>query len=226
LLPARYDAADPSGKAECKRTLQEALGFRQDPALPLFGTVSRIDPQKGIDLIGGVAPGLVDDSAQLVVLGTGQQALLDELRALARAWTQSVAVVERFDEEAAHRIYAGADFFLMPSRFEPCGLGQLVALRYGTPPIVHRTGGLADTVRDVDAHPGAGNGFSFDVPDARGLAWACGRAARTFRESPDRLARLRRRGMREDLSWTRSARAHLGVLELATRRERVRVMDG
>ncbi len=226
LLPATYHADDLSGKAECKRDLQRALGFRVDPSLPLFGTVSRIDAQKGIDLIGDAAPRLVERNAQVVVLGTGQPALLDRLQSLASFWKQSVAVVERFDEEAAHRIYAGSDFFLMPSRFEPCGLGQLVALRYGTPPVVHRTGGLADTVRDADVRPDDGNGFAFDVPDAEGLAWACGRAMRTFAEAPAQLAALRDRGMREDLSWTRSAREHLGVCELAVRRERRRVMDG
>jgi starch synthase len=223
-LAAPFDAGDLAGKASCKAALQRELGLREGPEFPLFGVVSRLDPQKGIDLVEMVAPRLVEQHAQLVVLGVGQHRLIEPLIGLAGLWRQSVAVVERFDEALAHRIYAAADFFLMPSRFEPCGLGQMVALRYGAAPVVRRTGGLADTVRDLDAHPHTGNGFVFEHADAGGLHWACERALRLFREDPDRLDALRRAGMAEDFSWDRSARTYDKVLERAVLRERRRVM--
>ncbi|MDQ7007171.1 MAG: glycogen synthase GlgA [Acidobacteriota bacterium] len=224
-LPASYDAGNPAGKTRCKRALQEELGLGPRDEAPLFGVVSRIDPQKGIDLIEQAAPWLVDQGAQLVLLGSGRPGLLDPLHGLARIWRESVSIHERFDEALAHRIYAGADFFLMPSRFEPCGLGQMVALRYGTPPIARRTGGLADTVRDTSEHPDGGNGFLFDTPDAEGLIWACRRAIDLYRQQPAELMALRRRGMIEDLSWEHSAQTYRRLLRRAVRRERRRVME-
>lgn len=224
-LARTYTGTDLGGKAECKAALQRELGFREGAEYPVFGMVSRIDPQKGIDLVEMVAPWLVEQQAQVVVLGAGQRRLIEPLLGLARIWSQSVAVVERFDEALAHRIYAGSDFFLMPSRFEPCGLGQLVALRYGTPPIVRRTGGLADTVRDLDEHPQDGNGFVFNHADAGGLQWACDRALRLFRDDPAQFAAVRRRGMAEDLSWDRSARLYDAVLARAVDRERNRILS-
>ncbi len=223
-LPALFDSRRLSGKGVCKAALQRELGLREGAEHPLFGMVSRLDPQKGIDLVEMVAPWLVEQSAQLVVLGAGQHRLIEPLVGLAAMWRQSVAVVERFDEGLAHRIYAGSDFFLMPSRFEPCGLGQMVALRYGALPIVRRTGGLADTVRDLDEHPEEGNGIVFEHADPGGLQWACDRAVRLYREDQARLSALRRRGMMEDFSWDRSARTYDRVLERAALRERRRVM--
>ncbi len=218
-LPVPYDATRPAGKAAAKEALQHALGFRVDPSLPLFGVVSRLVHQKGIDLVAEVAPWLVRESAQLVVLGSGDPALAEPLRGLAATWRQSVAVIERFDEGMAHRIYGGADFFLMPSRFEPCGLGQMIALRYGTLPVVRRTGGLADTVIDVLDHPETGNGLVFEHADPGGLRWACERALELFRTRPELLAAARRRGMLADLSWARSAARYEEVLRRAAARE-------
>ncbi|MCU0231242.1 MAG: glycogen synthase [Acidobacteria bacterium] len=223
-LPRSFSAEDPSGKAAVKAALQQELGFRVDSNLPLFGMVSRIDPQKGVDLVEQVAPLLVERSGQIVVLGTGQRRLIEPLLGLAAMWRQSVAVVERFDEPLAHRIYGGSDFFLMPSRFEPCGLGQMAALRYGTLPIVRRTGGLADTVVDLDEHPEAGTGFVFEHADAAGLSWACERALRLFAEGPRALEPIRRRAMELDFSWDRSARVYDHVLERAALREKRRVL--
>ncbi len=219
-LPVPYDAGRLAGKAAAKEALQHALGFRVDPSLPLFGVVSRLAHQKGIDLVAAVAPWLVRESAQLVILGSGEAALVEPLRSLASTWRQSVAVVERFDEGLAHRIYGGADFFLMPSRFEPCGLGQMIALRYGTLPVVRRTGGLADTVVDVLDHPETGNGLLFEHADPGGLRWACERALELFRARPDLLTAARRRGMRADFSWARSAARYEEVLRRAAARER------
>lgn len=223
-LAAAFDSHHLSGKAVCKAALQRELGLREGAEHPLFGVVSRLDPQKGIDLVEVVAPWLVEQKAQLVVLGAGQHRLIEPLVGLAGLWRQSVAVAERFDEGLAHRIYAGSDFFLMPSRFEPCGLGQMVSLRYGALPIVRRTGGLADTVRDLDEHPDDGNGIVFEHADPGGLRWACDRALRLFREDQDGLDDLRRRGMMEDFSWDRSARTYDKVLDRAVLRERRRVL--
>lgn len=223
-LPRPYGPDDLGGKAQAKAELQAELGLDADPQKPLFGMVSRIDPQKGIDLVEHAAPWLVDQNAQVVVLGTGQHRLIEPLLGLASIWRRSVAVVERFDERLAHRIYAGSDFFLMPSRFEPCGLGQMVALRYGTPPIVRRTGGLADTVHDLDQDPSRGTGFVFEHADASGLMWACTRALQVFRKTPEALQQIRRRGMEEDFSWDHSARLYDAVLERAALREKRRVL--
>ena len=224
-LPASYDADALAGKAHCKRALQRELGLGQRADAPLLGIVSRIDPQKGIDLVEQAAPWIVEQGAQLVLLGSGRRGMLDPLHGLARIWRESVSINERFDEALAHRIYGAADFFLMPSRFEPCGLGQMVALRYGTPPIARRTGGLADTVRDIAEHADGGNGFLFDTPDAGGLIWACNRALELFRTQPAALEALRRRAMAEDLSWENSARIYQRLLQRAVRRERRRVME-
>ena len=120
--------------------------------------IGRLDPQKGFDLLAGAAPTLLERGARLVVQGSGHPSLADPFRAIASDHPRQVAFIERFDRAMARRIYAGADFFAMPSRFEPCGQGQMIALRYGTPPIVHRTGGLADTVVDETTHPGRGPG--------------------------------------------------------------------
>lgn len=222
-LPLPYGAGSPTGKSFCKTALQTEMGLRSRADLPLFGVVSRLDPQKGLDLLAPVAPRLIEREAQLVVLGSGQRQLIEPLRGLAELWRESVAIVERFDEPLAHRIYAGADFFLMPSRFEPCGLGQLVALRYGTVPIVRRTGGLADTVRDIDEHPDDGTGIVFEHADAAGLTWACERALKLFHGPAVRLDEIRRRALREDFSWDRSAAVYEAVLERAIRSERQRV---
>lgn len=224
FLPSHFDAQNLQGKAACKEALQRELGLLVGAECPIFGIVSRIDPQKGIDLLESVAPWLVEERAQIIVLGTGQRAVIEPLLGLARIWKQSVSIIERFDEPLAHRIYAGSDFFLMPSRFEPCGLGQMVALRYGAIPVVRRTGGLADTVRDLDEHPEDGNGIVFEHADSNGLGWAAGRALNLFRNGPERLTQVRITGMNEDFSWDRSAHRYDEVLELAALRERRRVL--
>src|SRR5436190_1676540 len=140
--------------------------------------IGRLDPQKGFDLLADAAPTLLERGARLVVQGSGHPNLADPFRAIAIEHPRQVAFIERFDRQMARRIYAGADFFAMPSRFEPCGQGQMIALRYGTPPIVHRTGGLADTVVDETTHPGAGTGFAFKGATMVGLLDACAAAMR------------------------------------------------
>jgi starch synthase len=200
-LPANYSRGDLAGKAECRRALLTELGFDPADGRPVLGMIGRLDPQKGFDLLAAAAKDLLVEGARIVVLGTGDPKLVADLRALAAKRKDSVAVLETFDRALARRIYAGADLYLMPSRFEPCGQGQMIALRYGTPAIVHRTGGLADTVIDADASPDEGTGFVFDVPKPPGLLEACRRAMSHFHAGGDAWAELQDRGMAIDWSW-------------------------
>lgn len=200
-LAESYSRADLTGKAACRRALLSELGFDPDDAGPLLGMIGRLDPQKGFDLLAGATPELVADGGRLVVLGSGDPSVLGDLRDLATAHPQSVAVVQAFDRALARRIYAGADLYAMPSRFEPCGQGQMIALRYGTPAIAHRTGGLADTVLDVDDHPTEGTGFVHDDATTASLLDACRRAISHYRAGGKEWAALRDRGMAIDWSW-------------------------
>jgi starch synthase len=204
-LAARYSRSDRAGKADCRADLLRTVGFDPADARPVIGMIGRLDPQKGFDLLAGAAPTLLEHGARLVVQGSGHPALADPFRALAAANPDRVAFIERFDRVMARRIYAGADFFAMPSRFEPCGQGQMIALRYGTPPIVSRTGGLADTVIDETANPGQGTGFSFGQTTVAGLLSACERAIAMRAAGGAAWDRLLDRGMAVDFDWTTGA---------------------
>jgi starch synthase len=205
-LAAPYSRDDRSGKVACRADLLDRLGMDATDGRPVLGMIGRLDPQKGFDLLAEAAPELLADGFRLVVQGSGPPELVAGLRALAVARPDRVALIERFDRDMARRIYAGADGFLMPSRFEPCGTGQMVALRYGTPPIVHATGGLRDTVRDEHDHPGAGTGFVFRHATADGLLWACREFARRYLAGGGAWESLLERGMAVDFDW-RSASA-------------------
>jgi starch synthase len=200
-LPATYSRADLAGKAVCRRALLQEIGFDPDEDGPVLGMIGRLDPQKGFDLLTGAAAELLEDGARIVVLGTGDPELVAELHRIARRHGSRVAVLERFDRAIARRIYAGVDLYLMPSRFEPCGQGQMIALRYGTPAIVHRTGGLADTVLDVDDRPADGTGFVFANATASSLVDTCMRAMAHYRRGGAEWAALQDRGMAIDWSW-------------------------
>ena len=206
LIAAPYSRADRSGKVACRADLLARLGMDPADRGPVLGMVGRLDPQKGFDLLAAAAPALLADGTRLVVQGSGPPEQVAALRVLAAARPDRLALIERFDREMARRIYAGADGFLMPSRFEPCGTGQMIALRYGTPPIVHATGGLRDTVRDEHDHPGAGTGFVFRNATADGLIWACRQFAARFRAGGGVWESLLERGMAVDFDW-RSASA-------------------
>ncbi len=208
-LAAPYSAADQRGKAVCKAALQEELALAIDPAIPLLGVIGRLVEQKGIDLLAAVAPDLLEGGAQLVVLGSGDPAYLGRWRRLAERYAHRLSLTLGFDAARAQRIYAGADLFLMPSRFEPCGLGQLIALRYGTIPVVRAVGGLADTVRDLDDDPRGGNGFTFGHHERAAFADALARALRAY--GRDGWAALRERAMREDHSWAVSAGRYVAL---------------
>jgi len=200
-LAAPYSRDDRTGKTVCRADLLTRNGFDPDDDGAVIGMIGRLDPQKGFDLLAGAVPTLLERGARLIVQGSGHPSLADPFRAIAADHPRQVAFIERFDRVMARRIYAGADLFAMPSRFEPCGQGQMIALRYGTPPIVHRTGGLADTVIDETTHPGAGTGFSFTGASIRRLLDACDRAMRLRAHGGAAWEGLLDRGMAVDFDW-------------------------
>jgi len=205
-LVARFSARDLAGKDRSKAALQEELHLPVRPQVPLIGMVGRLAEQKGIDLVAEVLPRLLGLDVQLAVLGSGQRSLEQVFVRASRDHPERVAARIGFDEGMAHRIEAGADLFLMPSRFEPCGLNQMYSLRYGTVPVVHAVGGLEDTVQDHDGK-GGGTGFKFHEYSPRALWDTLQRALDVY---PDRLAweGLVQRGMSQDFSWDRSAASY------------------
>jgi len=206
-LVAKYTAAKAvKAKARNRRALRKEFGLADDPDVPLVGIVSRLVDQKGFDLIAAISDELRDLPLQLVVLGTGHPGYEQLFSELATS-SDNVRARIGFDVALSHRIYAGADFFLMPSAFEPGGLGQLIALRYGTLPIVHATGGLADTVTDLDADPSNGNGICFTAYTASALLDALHGALRLYKER-ERWPSLVGRAMSYDSHWSTSARAY------------------
>jgi starch synthase len=209
-LAAPYSRADRAGKAACRADLLARVGMDPADRGPVLGMIGRLDPQKGFDLLAEAAPALLEDGFRLVVQGSGPAELVAGLRTLATDRPADVVLIERFDRDMARRIYAGVDGFLMPSRFEPCGTGQMIALRYGTPPIVHATGGLRDTIRDEHDSPGAGTGFVFRDATAGSLRWACGQFGQRFRAGGGAWESLLERGMAVDFDWrTASAPAYV-----------------
>jgi starch synthase len=217
-LAAPYSSAEPSGKAACRADLLARLGFDPTDDAPVLGMIGRLDPQKGFDLLADAAPALLAMGARLAVQGSGNPELAAAFRALAAARPDRVALVERFDRAMARRIYAGADFFLMPSRFEPSGQGQMIAMRYGTPPIVRWTGGLADSVVDELSHPGEGNGFAFGPATPGALAAACEAAIGMRARGGAPWDGVIERGMATDFDWTTgSAPRYAAMYERALR---------
>jgi starch synthase len=214
-LAQPFEAANLAGKAACKLALQREAGLTSSRVTPLIGAISRLSNQKGFDLVDLVIePLLRNHDAQVVILGTGDQRYHDQLNALRARFPQQLAVFLTFNAALAQQIYAGADMFLMPSRFEPCGLGQMIAMRYGTVPIVRSTGGLADTVRDFDPATGEGNGFSFRAYDSMALFAALIRALETYRHRGI-WQQLVLRGMAADFSWSASARRYVELYRRA-----------
>ncbi len=202
-LPHRYDAADLAGKARNKQALLDLLKLSGGAGLPLIGMVTRLTRQKGIDLLYDVLPEvLAAGSAQLVVLGSGEHHYERFLHGLQERFPGRAVFYSGYSEELAHLIEAAADLFLMPSMYEPCGLNQMYSLKYGTVPIVRRTGGLADSVRHFDPATGEGTGVVFNDFDPDGVRWAIAQALEWHR-SPSLWRRLVLNGMREDFSWER-----------------------
>jgi starch synthase len=210
-IPVQYNQRCLFHKTENKRALQAHFGLPVDSGRPLFGVISRLVEQKGIDLILEIVTKLVAGNAQLVILGSGDPVIESAIRKARAEWPQHVAAFLGYDEALAHQIEAGADIFLMPSRFEPCGLNQIYSQRYGTVPIVRHTGGLADTVTDTTPETlenGTATGFSFTATRAEALLAAVTRALQYYRE-PDAWQQIITNGMKQDFSWKRSAERYL-----------------
>lgn len=214
-LPQSFDAEHLEGKQACKRELRERLGLAPDANRPLVAVISRITYQKGSDVVLAITPEILRQGAQVAVLGTGEAELETALRTLAARHPGELSVTIGFDEGLSHLMEAGADLFLMPSRYEPCGLNQMYSQRYGTPPVVHATGGLADTV--VDATPehiaaGTATGFVFHDMHYATVLEAVRRALAAWQDRP-LWRRIQQAGMRMDFSWERSARAYLELYQ-------------
>jgi starch synthase len=215
LIAERYDATTLKRKAANKRALQSRFGLEPRRAIPLLGAVSRLTTQKGLDLLLDIADAVLALPAQIVIVATGDKALEQRLLALTAARPGRLASFIGFDEKLAHLVEAGADAFVMPSRFEPCGLNQMYSQRYGTPPIVHATGGLVDSV--VDCTPrsladGMATGFKFFAPTAEALIGAIERCAAAYDDAAIWRA-LQRNGMARDFSWSAAAREYGALYE-------------
>ena len=219
-LPAPFDAGDLSGKQAAKRALLETFGFTVTDDLlarPVVGMVSRMVDQKGLDLIAAVAGALPSLDATFTIVGTGEPRYQDMWRALSRRSPDRISAFIGFDERRAHLVEGGADIFLMPSRFEPCGLNQMYSLRYGTVPVVRAVGGLVDTVRPYNPRNGQGNGFLFADYHPRALIETLSTALATY---PNKKiwTRLQKNGMRADVSWDRSAGEYVKMYRKLRRR--------
>ena len=214
-IAVQYDLDSLERKVENKLALQREGNLKEDANIPVVGIVSRLADQKGFDLLEPIIePLLVETGLQLVLLGTGDQHYQDLFRRIGQRYSGQVAIALTFDVGLAQRIYAGADMFLMPSRYEPCGLGQMIAMRYGTIPVVRRTGGLADTVADYQPASGEGNGFVFQNYTSQACYTAIIRAIEAYRR-PMEWRQLQRRGMLADLSWAASARRYVELYHKA-----------
>jgi starch synthase len=209
-IAAQFDINSLDKRAENKGTLQERARLPVEPDVPLLAMISRLCDQKGFDLLEQIAQPLFAQGVQFVVLGIGDQHYQEMLRSLAARYPEQVASFLTFNTELAQQIYAGSDMFLMPSRFEPCGLGQLIAMRYGSVPIVRRVGGLADTVQEYDPRTGEGNGFTFNNYDPWELFAAIVRALELYRFK-DIWRMLQQCGMAADDSWYASAVRYVDV---------------
>lgn len=213
LIAQRYDANSLAAKRVNTRALQRRMGLVEDDSIPVLGVVSRLAHQKGLDLLLQIAPRLAAMPAQLAVQGVGDEDIQNAFASLARRHPGRIAVNLGFDETLAHLVEAGADMFLMPSRFEPCGMNQMYSQRYGTPPVVHATGGLADSVVDCDPSTladGSATGFVFTPAGAAEFLHAVERAVAAWRDSATWTA-LQRNGMAKDFGWGASAVRYLEI---------------
>jgi starch synthase len=220
FIPENYSEKKLEGKSVCKNFLQKELGLPENNQVPLFGMVSRMTDQKGLDLLEQCADEILSQDIQICFLGTGSHHFEDFLRGLVHRYPDKVSATIGFDEKLAHRIEAGADIYLMPSRYEPCGLNQMYSLIYGTIPIVHSTGGLADSVVGANAKnlkAGTATGFCFDEYQAGKLVEQINRAVTLFHDQPQ-WKKLVSTAMIQDCSWEQSASEYLKVYEEALER--------
>lgn len=212
-LWARFDASDRAGKVENKRRLQEELGLQVDGSVPLFSAISRLAEQKGFDILMDAFDRMMDHGMQFVLLGTGDPTYERFFEQAQERYPGRVASLITFSEAWAHRIEASADVFLMPSHYEPCGLNQQYSLRYGTVPLVRATGGLKDTVFELDVEADTGNGFLFEERSAEAFLRAVQRAVTVYTEQPEAWTSMMMRGMNEDLSWSASAKRYREIYD-------------
>ncbi len=217
-LAAKYDAKSLDKKVENKKALCNQFKLPFQAETPLIGMVTRLVEQKGIDLVVDGIDELMKRGIQMVILGTGEEKYQTALKAAAEKYPEQLAVHFKFDEKLAHLIEGGADMFLMPSRFEPCGLNQMYSLKYGTVPIVRETGGLADTVENVDPQTGKGTGFTFQEFSVEAMLDAVDRALAAFQDKAT-WAKIQKAGMRKDFSWENSAKKYLKVYEKAKKKK-------
>jgi starch synthase len=222
LLPATYSAQNMEGKRTCKAVLRKKFNLPEDNSV-LIGMIGRLFEQKGFDLVASAIDELLRRDIQLVILGTGREEFHQMLQRLLQAHPKKIAVSFAFDNSLAHLIEAGSDMFLMPSRYEPCGLNQLYSLAYGTPPIVHRVGGLADTVTDTNRETlsaGTATGFAFDDYSPQALLACVDRALHTYAKEPEIWRRIQVTGMSQDWSWRNSATKYVEVYQRAVEKVR------
>lgn len=211
---AKYSPQNLSAKAQCKRDLLSSFGLSPDSSLPVIGIVSRFAAQKGFDLIAQVADRIAREELMIVALGAGDKEYEDLFRRLNKQYPQKFSVKIAYDNAVAHKIEAGSDMFLMPSRYEPCGLNQIYSLKYGTVPIVRATGGLDDTVESFDPATGKGTGFKFHEYSGEALLETIKKALTIYRDK-NAWTQLMKNGMGRDFSWTASAREYIKVYERA-----------
>lgn len=209
-----YSTDNMDGKSISKRALQIELGLDVAPDTPIIAMIGRLSNQKGLDLVDHVITEIMGENVQLVVLGLGDAKYFNLFSWCEQNYPGRMAARFRMDGALAHRIYAGADIFLMPSQFEPCGLSQMIAMRYGTVPIVRETGGLRDTVLSLNEFTGEGNGFSFFNYNAHDMLFVIRRAVKLYREDFATWQTLRKRGMTGDYSWDHSAKRYLSLYEM------------
>lgn len=206
-IDVNYSANNAEAKKENKRLLQERLGLEQRD-VPMICMISRLADQKGLDILANAMERLMQNDIQFVILGTGEKRYEDMFRYYENRWKGRFCSCIMFDDTLAQKIYASGDMFLMPSRFEPCGLGQMFSLRYGTVPVVRKTGGLADSVEQFNGENGTGNGFLFETYDAEGILWAVGEALKIYADT-DKWNTLVKNCMNTKLSWSDSAEKYM-----------------
>jgi len=213
MIVKNYTVETLEDKLQNKLALQEALGLEVNPDIPLIAMVGRLSNQKGLDLVDHVLGDIMGEDVQLAVLGMGEARYTNLFSWAEQQYRGKMAARFAMDHELAHRLYASADFFLMPSQFEPCGLSQMMSLRYGTIPIVRETGGLRDTVLSYNEYTKEGNGFTFLNYNAHDMLYVIKRALSYYREQPEVIKELRIRGMQGDYSWTHSAGEYVKLYE-------------
>jgi starch synthase len=219
VIARPFSGESLDGRAACRADLQRTVGLKRDPAAPLLAFVSRLDAQKGVDIVLEAVGGALGGGAQAVLMGDGDPAREQALAALADGFPGRAAFFPRFDDALARKIYAGVDLFLMPSLFEPCGLGQMIALRYGAVPVVTPRGGLVDTVEPFDSAKGTGTGFMAKSVDAAAYRGTLAEALTLYRSDRFAWHSLQRRGMKADFGWGKSVEAYAGLYRRSLERK-------